>query len=126
MACNFSQVREAAGAVSRFLKEQGCSNEDVADCELALVEACNNAVQHVRDGAQHLPVDIKVDCDAGKIRLSLTDHTAGFDLPAVPQFPGPDSEGGRGIPLIQTVMDRVEYVPGADANVLNMFRRRRD
>jgi anti-sigma regulatory factor (Ser/Thr protein kinase) len=43
---DLAEVRRAAETVRKFLKQQSCADADVMDCELALVEACNNAIQY--------------------------------------------------------------------------------
>src|SRR6185295_7366913 len=66
-----------------------------ADCELALVEACNNLINHnaeIRDAillhAQATPFDLTI---------TIRDTTPGFEWPANPTLPDSSSERGRGI-----------------------------
>src|SRR5512147_1691417 len=105
LACDLGQVREAASSVRQFLIGQGCAEADVLDCELALVEACNNAIKYAPAEARTLPVAVEVSCSAAEIELRVSDHTAGFDWPEQVTLPDPDSESGRGLYLIHSVVD---------------------
>ena len=105
-------------AARRFLVAQGCTDTEAAACQLALVEACNNAVQNVRPAAAGLPVRVEVLCGARQIELRITDHTAAFPWPAQVELPSTEQESGRGLYLIVSVMDSVTYLPGASENVL--------
>lgn len=122
--CELARVRTAARQVIDFLKSQGCAESDLVPCELALVEACNNAIQYVAEENRALPVRVEASIDPQHISLRVTDHTPGFDWPADPPFPGPDSVRGRGIPLITTLMDEVQYNRSASENVLFLRKRR--
>jgi serine/threonine-protein kinase RsbW len=125
IACDLAEVRQASEAAGGFLERQGADPADVMDCELALVEACNNAIEHAEENARHKPVSLEIRCGPGEIEMLVTDHTPGFDLPEHPALPDLESESGRGLYLIRSIMDSVEYRRGADHNTLVMRRRRR-
>jgi serine/threonine-protein kinase RsbW len=118
LACELSRVRAAAEAVQKFLVEQAVGKRAAADCELALVEACNNAIQNARGESRQRPVRIETWRRASEIELRVTDHTPGFELIGQAQLPPIESESGRGLFIIQKLMDQVEYQPGPHGNVL--------
>lgn len=120
---DLSEVPQAAAGVRTFLFGQGCLERDVADCELALVEACNNAMQHA-GGCGSEGIEIEASCTPREIELRITDKTAGFDWPEDVSLPSPDSECGRGLFLIRSVTDRSEYrrEPGRNTLVLLKVR----
>ena len=122
--CDLSQVHAATQAVHQFLSEQGCGEAEVMDCKIALVEACNNAIQNARPADRDLPVEIAAAVRAREIELRVTDHTPGFDWPAQAKLPAPEAERGRGIYLIQTVMDCTHYIRGGRDNVLVLRKKR--
>jgi anti-sigma regulatory factor (Ser/Thr protein kinase) len=124
VACNFSQVRQAARSVRGFLADQGCSEEEVVDWEFAVVEACNNAVKYVAPAAANLPIDLEVYCAPEEVEIRVIDHTPGFDWPDKAVLPAPESESGRGIFLIQSITDYASYRRGTSDNVLVMRKRR--
>ena len=91
-----------------------------ADCELALVEACNNLINHnanIRDAisvhAQATPFDLTI---------TIRDTTPGFEWPAEPTLPDPSAERGRGIYLMHALMTQVEYTRHGSNNELRLRR----
>ena len=104
----------------RFLAEAGLSQEGAQACELALVEACNNAVQYASGEARQRPVLLDVLCENGWVELRVTDHTKGFALPSEIELPDPESESGRGLFLIRTLMDEVDYLRGSSSNCMTL------
>jgi anti-sigma regulatory factor (Ser/Thr protein kinase) len=124
LACALDRVRPTAEAVRRFLKEQGCQQNDLMDCELALVEACNNALQYAAPEASQLPVKVEVLCLPQEIELRITDHTAGFAWPEKAALPESESQRGRGVYLIQTLMNETSYLRQPGGNRLILRKRR--
>jgi serine phosphatase RsbU (regulator of sigma subunit)/anti-sigma regulatory factor (Ser/Thr protein kinase) len=104
--------------MAAFLSEQGVSQETVQACELALVEACNNAVGYATSSGRAERIAVDVHCDGSEIELRIEDHTAGFDWPAEVTLPEPQFEHGRGLFLIQSLMDSARYFRGPSANCL--------
>ena len=118
LRCDLVEVRPKVDRVRRFLLKTGCEESQALECELALVEACTNAIQSVSPQGRHLPVVIDAMVGNGEAEFRVTDHTAGFDWPKQPALPDAKSERGRGVFLIQSLMDSVKYVRGPDENVL--------
>ena len=125
LACDLAEVRLTAQMVRRFLSAQNCAEGDLMDCELALVEACNNAVQYAAENARHLPVGVEVICGPQQIEMRVTDHTAGFEWPERAPLPDVEHERGRGVYLIQSLMDRVQFTCHETENVLVLLKQRR-
>ncbi len=124
LPCVLGEVRAASQAVREFLSEQGLHEEELTACEVALVEACNNAIQYVTERGRREPVEITAACNGSKVELVVVDHTSGFNWPSRVDLPPPDSEGGRGLFLIQSVMDQSNYLRGRTENALIMRKRR--
>src|SRR4051812_586663 len=101
VGCAFSEVRPARLAVRGFLAAQGLLKEELQACELALAEACNNAIRYVSQAARHQPIDITVRCDGSRVELRVDDHTPGFKWPERARLPKFDRESGRGLFFIQ-------------------------
>lgn len=118
LPCNLSHVRNASQTVHQFLAEQGCGEEILTACDLALVEACNNAIQYAPESVRNRPVIVEAICNSGRLEIRITDHTRGFDWPEKIELPTPDSESGRGLFLIQSLMDSVLYLRGPGENTL--------
>lgn len=123
--CDLGDVRGAGKRVHAFLASNGCSEAEVTNCELALVEACNNAIRYAKADSRKLPVRVDARCEDHGIELRVTDHTSGLDWARPAFLPGADSESGRGVYLIKVLMDSSEYLQRADHNVL-VLRKTRD
>jgi anti-sigma regulatory factor (Ser/Thr protein kinase) len=91
-----------------------------ADCELALVEACNNLIHH----NQEIPgmIGLHAEASGSEIIITIRDGTAGFDWPANPILPDAEEEHGRGIFLMHALMTAVEYHRAPHANELKLRR----
>ena len=123
-ACDLRAVQPATEAVRHFLAVQGCSEEELSAIELALAEACNNAIKYVGDAGRAKPIGVEALCDEQDIELRVTDHTAGFEWPEKIELPEAESESGRGLFLIQSLMDSADYLRGHGENTLLMRRKR--
>ena len=124
LACAIEQVRPVAEKACKFFKAKGLTDAEVISCELALVEACNNAVLYVKPSRQFDPIEIELRCDESLIEIRVHDHTDGFDLPQKAELAEEESEGGRGIFIMQSIMDSVGYSIGIGENVLTMSKHR--
>src|SRR2546430_1093672 len=98
-AANANSFRDQ---VRGALAERGLALADLTACELALAEGCNNAINYAREVAQ--PIEIEVTCSPAKVEFRINDHTPGFNWPARVELPEPESERGRGLYLIQSLM----------------------
>ena len=124
LPCELSAVRAAGRTVHAFLADLGCAQDDIVATELAFVEACNNAVQYATGPQRDQPVQVEVCCDPKEITLQITDHTSGFIWRHRPPFPPPESEGGRGLPIIQALTDHAEYRQSPGGNILSLRKAR--
>ena len=124
MACDIGAVTGIAQQVRIFLQETGCAEKDVNDCELALVEACNNAVLYAVSAPS--PCEIAIEALSGpeQIEVRVTDHTSGLTWPERATLPEPTSERGRGLFIIQSVMDSTHYHRTLEGNTLVLQKRR--
>lgn len=124
LPCDLAAVRPATEALREYLRSRGCSDSDVIDCELATAEACNNAVEYVLPAAKDQPVRLEITTTPSEIEIQVGDHTGGFTLPEKPVLPDLESEGGRGLFVILSVMKSVRYERGESGNTLVMIRER--
>ncbi len=111
LPCNLEKVRSLSRIILEFLEVEGVMEADRKACELALVEACNNAVLYAPGEARHLPIEVEVSCHGTWIELRVQDHTSGFEWPEHIDLPSAESESGRGLFIIQSMMDEVQYDP---------------
>ena len=94
---------------SYALGEVGVLEECLSDITLALTEACTNVLDHVTDAGEAYEVHITIDDDRCIIRVK--DAGPGFDFAARTTEPRVDlsAESGRGLELIQNLVDRVRF-----------------
>lgn len=116
--CNLAAVRRGAIQVRAFLEGRGLAEKDIWACELAFVEGCNNAVQNTPDAKVSQKILVELLVDTASIELRINDHSPGCDFPADVELPPAESESGRGIFLMQTLMDQVTYIRNDSSNCL--------
>jgi serine phosphatase RsbU (regulator of sigma subunit)/anti-sigma regulatory factor (Ser/Thr protein kinase) len=124
LGCDLVQVRAITTAMRSFLQEQGVSETEIQACELAAAEACNNAIKYAEADARAKEIHLEVICSPEHLEVRVSDHTKGFDWPERIQLPEYNQETGRGLYLITSLMDRVNYLRGREQNCLIMRRRR--
>ncbi|NJO10394.1 MAG: ATP-binding protein [Leptolyngbyaceae cyanobacterium SL_1_1] len=88
-------------------------------CQLALVEGFTNAVRHAHHNlAVETPIDIEVAIFSGFLEIYIWDRGPGFDVQSwlrkTPQVVDKDSEGGRGLRLMERIADRFTYTSEAN------------
>ena len=123
-ACRFEMVIPADTAhiatitkgVDQMLREQGWQDEDISSVDLALMEALSNAIRHgcKSNQMERLQCCVTSD-DSGEVMIVVRDPGQGFDRSSVPDPRAPENlhkSGGRGIFLINEVMDEVRFANG--------------
>ena len=116
-------IRVVRLAVMGIASRMALSFEDIEDIKLAVSEACNNAVLHARPNpnvasGKKSPITIRLRTFGDRLEISVEDdgHVASPDL-IRPKHIAPTSqydlpEGGMGLFLIETLMDKVEHETG--------------
>ena len=120
-----SDIRHIDGAVGRaidLVEESGCC-QDVGDIRLALHEALMNAIIHGnhRDPEKHVRMSVAIEA-GGELTITVEDSGSGFDPAKLPDPTTGENvyrDCGRGVYLIQRLMDEVEY-KFQDGTVLTM------
>jgi len=112
-------VRAVAPAVERIMavvREMGCVAGKEFEIELALTEALANAVEHGCGGDSTKQAQVCVGCDPERgLLIVVRDPGPGFDPSQVPSPLAGErlyAQGGRGIYLINRLMDDVRYARG--------------
>ncbi len=125
-------VRVARLTVAGVAARQGFSVEAVEDLKVAVSEAINNAIQHgsaLDENGEAANVCIALEPRAEGLWIVVTDggrlqQQLSLDKP-VPDAPSDADlpEGGMGLLLIRSLMDRVELAGGADEDTsLKMWK----
>jgi len=120
-----SLIGNIAEQIARHLDTSAKDPDTLAyHLDLALTEAMANAIQYgcPTDAKQSVRVCLSINDKILCIRVY--DHGLGFDLNSVPTPDFADlDERGRGIFLIRSLMDSVEYRKTEDGNVLEMRKK---
>ena len=113
---NVNAISPVVESVMRIVTEMGCAAGKEFEIELALREALANAIEH---GSGHVPskeVQCCVACDHTRgMLIVVRDPGPGFDPSQIPSpIKGQNlfSTGGRGIYLINQLMDEVRFEKG--------------
>jgi len=91
---------------------------------VALTEALSNAILRGNGDDPGKHVHVRAEVDARRLVMEVADEGAGFDLqsslvdPTTPE--NIDREDGRGLFLMQQLMDRVERVEAPGGSVVRM------
>jgi serine/threonine-protein kinase RsbW len=101
------------------LDEVGVLDEISNDIELALTEACANVMDHAGPGDRY---EVTVTVGAERCELRVVDVGHGFDHHTVASAPPDDrhlnAERGRGLGLMQALVDHIELVSEPEAGTL--------
>lgn len=79
---------------------------------IAVNEAVKNAIYHGNKCDESKQVVITCNCSLAVFRIHICDCGRGFDLDSLPDPRNPDNllkENGRGILMIKSLMDQVEF-----------------
>ncbi len=125
-------IKSVVSAVSKVcehildeLRARDFSQDDIFAVYLSLEEAFNNAIKHGNKMDSDKDVKIKYSLDSDKTQIVVTDQGEGFDPKSVPDPRYGDNlyqPGGRGLFLIRSYMDVVEY--NEHGNCVQMVRNR--
>ena len=109
----------------RFISKFGMADESNYEIELALREALVNAIVHGNQNDPRKCIYVKCRCSLdGDVSLTVEDEGSGFAHDMVPNPTSPDNRlrtSGRGIYLIRTLMDEVDF--GQGGSVVHMRKR---
>lgn len=96
-------------------------------CQLALAEGFTNAVRHAHKGrAIEVAIDLEVMLFAERIELRIWDYGDPFNLThmlkTLPPTIDSDAEGGRGLKLMEKIIDSLSYTRSDRRNCLLIIK----
>jgi len=108
---NLQMIREF---VLKIAAKAGFNEETQEQIALAVDEACTNVIKHAHHHDARRLMNIQIQTDANKMKITITDKGSGFDItklkdPDIEKFIKESRHGGLGIYLIKTLMDEVDY-----------------
>ena len=109
-------VPVARHIVRHAMEQVGVEETCVYDVELALSEACTNVLLHSGPGDQFV---VRLDLDEHLGVIRVVDVGRGFDSARLQaEESGPEAERGRGLGLMQALVDRVDFTSRAEAGTI--------
>jgi serine/threonine-protein kinase RsbW len=116
-------------AIYGLLEDLGNSHPQVSSTELmlfttAVMEIANNIVEHGQpQGSVHW--DVRLAVQDGALEATLVDTAEEFVPDLFAEMPEADAlaEGGRGIPLVRTLVDTLDFSRTDDRNRWRLVRR---
>jgi len=105
-------IRKASKEIEDFLKSRGVDGDTIFDIRLTVEEAVKNAIIHGNKKEKGKSVSLSYSLKDEKFRVEVEDEGNGFRPDSLPD-PTLDehiyAEGGRGVFLINKLMDEVKY-----------------
>ena len=108
------------------LDDLPCDRETLGQhLNVVLTEALVNAIKHANAADPDKEIHIRISVSDKVLLIRVYDNGQGFDLDLVPGngCPDPLNEQGRGIYIIRSLMDSVEYKKANGGHVLEMKKR---
>ncbi|NLC57004.1 MAG: ATP-binding protein [Armatimonadetes bacterium] len=116
---------EVRGLIERISIPTCLTGEDVAELKLAATEACLNAIRHGSPQGNSNLVDVQVKPELDRVVIEVRDEGRGFDVRKARQSPLPLGESGRGLKLIESLVDRAEYCNSRRGHLVRLTKRSR-
>ena len=97
------------------LRELGVEEECTSDIEVALTEACTNVLDHADPGDQY---EVQLTLAEVQCVIRVVDQGPGFDSEAPRRLADSRAEGGRGIALMEALVDTVKFESKPEAGTV--------
>jgi len=106
-------------------KNAGCEDNMAENIVIAVNEACMNIIQHAYKNDNTKPISINVFEDNNKLIYKLIDKGNPIDFSKIKKRDLSEVKpGGLGLPMIETIMDKVEFFSSPDGkeNTLELMK----
>ena len=100
----------------------GIKEDAYGNVLIAVTEAVNNAIEHGNSFNSDLSVGVTVHDGSKDFCFSISDEGTGFDYDNLPDPTAPENllkENGRGIFLMKSLSDKIEYEK--DCKAVNIY-----
>jgi serine/threonine-protein kinase RsbW len=125
MDSTLETVDNAEQAASRFAVDTGFDEDTVMQISMAVREAAVNAVLHGNAYDPGKKVKVEFERTKGDLVITIRDQGKGLDLGKIPDPLAPENllkTSGRGIFLIRSFMDEVEFNPSATGTEIKLVK----
>lgn len=114
-------------AINRIASSILASDQAAFEMELAVVEAVNNAIEHAHHYEPEKPVTVRLRLAEDHIQFTIIDEGAPFDFAgglamAAKNDTGEEPERGRGLAIIQKLMDEIRYERRGETNQITLLK----
>ena len=114
-------LRLARGVVQEFLAQTGFDAQQREEITVAVGEAVANVIRHACKGDAGKTFSLLCSEGNGAVEIELRDQGEPFDVPKEPASPPDETRaGGRGIFMMQAIMDEVKYTRQGNTNSVRM------
>ncbi len=98
--------------IESWLRQRGVPEDTIADLAIAITELVNNAIKHGNkyDHKKKIRVGLRFEND--QAQATVSDEGTGFDPESIPNPIAEENllkEIGRGIFIVKSLMDKVEF-----------------
>ncbi len=110
---SLDQIATVDDFVEEWLRRRNVPEDMIADLAIAVTELVNNAIKHGNKKDPDKMVTVRLHFDDSKARATVIDQGEGFDPDSLPNPIAEENllkEIGRGIFIVKSLMDRVEFV----------------
>ena len=105
-------IKRVSSEILRHLENLNVDKSIQFDVRLAVEEAVRNAIEHGHCYDERYPISVSYAIAKDKVEIEVEDKGEGFDVKSVPDPRNSDNilkAGGRGVLLMQKLMDKVMY-----------------
>ena len=119
-----ARMREVRSFISEFLADLRTPLDVASEIVLAAGEAAGNAVKYGRSETGTGELRVRCVVEGVKIHLTIADDGPGFDVTARSDVGHPDplASGGRGLFLMQELMDEVHFESSSKGTTVTLTR----
>jgi len=123
ISADLSMLKDARDWAAGAAEDFGMTADEACEIRLATSEAVTNAIIH-GSRSRGDAVSLKAREDAGALVFEVRDAGADAAPPRPAAGPAALAEGGRGLQLVEMVMDEVELRRGSCGSLLRFVKRR--
>jgi serine/threonine-protein kinase RsbW len=115
--------------ITDVLKKHEVSEIETNMMVLAVDEVCANIIIHGHEQQPEYKVSLTVEINQEQVVFEIIDFGHAFDIvsyktPELDELIKNQNKGGIGIMLVKKIMDKIEFIPGQDKNVLILSKKR--
>lgn len=126
MDSTLEAVNDAEALAVRFAEETGLDESEVMQISLSVREAAINAVMHGNQRDPAKKMTLSFERTPGEMIVTIRDEGPGLDVTSIPDPLAPENlmkTSGRGIFLIRTMMDEVQFRTLHPGSEIKMIKR---